>query len=68
MSHQDYINTLTKAISSYKGLTSTEKAYALKDIEKYIDKNGNTQSLIEKFEKININIKPFLESYDLNKH
>jgi len=67
MSHQDHIDALTAALNNYQGLTSLEKAYGLEYIEENIDENGVIRYFIEKFEEIEIDIKPFLEEYNKNK-
>lgn len=51
MSHQErvnYIQRLQDAISSYRGFTTTEKSYIIKNLSHWIDKNGNLETLVQK--------------------
>ncbi len=68
MSQQErasYIETICNAIKAYKGFTSSEKEYGLNNIHECIDCNGNTETLIQKFAKISLDIRPFLTDQHL---
>lgn len=63
MSYQEklnFIETLRLAIQSYQGFTSLEKSYGIRNIHKWIGKNGSLEIFIKKFSDISLDIEPFL--------
>jgi len=68
MSYQEnvnYIEVISKAIQSYRGFTTHEKAYGLRNIHKWIDEHGNLDIFIKKFSEISLDINPFISEYKL---
>jgi len=60
-----YIEAICHAIQSYQGFTTTEKAYGLRNIHKWIDEHGNLDIFIKKFSEISLDINPFISEYKL---
>ncbi len=71
MSYQEkanYIETICNAIESYRGFTTSEKAYGLKYVHQWIEDNGNLDTFIKKFSEISLDINPFISEYNLLKN
>lgn len=68
MSQQEkvsYIESIAKAIQSYQGFTSSEKKFALDNINDWIDNSGSLSTLIKKFSEISIDLQPFIQERKL---
>lgn len=63
----NYIETICNAIESYRGFTTSEKAYGLKHIHNWIEDNGNLDTFIKKFSEISLDINPFISELRLEK-
>jgi len=67
MSNQERLNykdTLRKEILSYAGFTSREKQFGLSNLD-LVTEDGNIDGLIQKFEEISLDIRPFIEDRGL---
>jgi hypothetical protein len=70
MSNQERLNykdTIGKEILSYTGFTTKEKQFGLSNLH-LINENGNINRLIEKFEEISLDIRPFIQDRGLARY
>jgi len=70
MSNQERLNykdTIGKEILSYRGFTTKEKQFGLSNLH-LINENGNINRLIEKFEEISLDIRPFIQDRGLTRY
>ncbi len=68
MSQQEkvsYIEFISNAIQSYQGFTSSEKKFALDNINDWIDNSGSLSTLIKKFSTLSLDIQPFIQEKKL---
>ena len=68
MSNQETINykeTICREIQSYKGFTSSEKEFGMENVKELVDESGNLDGLINKFEEISLDIRPFISEREL---
>jgi len=67
MSNQERLNykdTLSREILSYAGFTTREKQFGLSNLN-LVTEDGNIDGLIQKFEEISLDIRPFIEDRGL---
>jgi len=67
MSNQERLNykdTLSREILSYAGFTTREKQFGLSNLD-LVTKDGNVNGLIQKFEEISLDIRPFIQDRGL---
>jgi hypothetical protein len=64
---ENYIKSICDAIQAYRGFTTAEKEYGVKNIHKWIEENGNLDTFIKKFSEISLDINPFISEYKLAK-
>jgi hypothetical protein len=70
MSNQERLNyreLLGKEILAYAGFTKGEKQFGLSNLD-LVTKDGNVEKLIEKFEEISLDIRPFIEDRGLARY
>ena len=68
MSNQETLNykeTLCTEIQNYAGFTTYEKQIGKKLVESEVDESANLERLIQKFETMSLNIRPFIEERGL---
>ncbi|MCK4442262.1 MAG: hypothetical protein KAU90_09665 [Sulfurovaceae bacterium] len=67
MSNQERLNykdTIGKEILSYAGFTAREKQFGLSNLN-LVSEDGSVDRLINKFEEISLDIRPFIEDRGL---
>jgi len=67
MSNQERLNykdTLSREILSYAGFTTREKQFGLSNLD-LVSEDANINGLIQKFEEISLDIRPFIEDRGL---
>ena len=67
MSNQERLNykdTLSKEILAYVGFTTREKQFGLSNLD-LVSEDGNIEGLIQKFEEISLDIRPFIQDRGL---
>ena len=64
MSHTEKMNFIARlrhAIQSYQGFTALEKQYGQTNLYQSVGANGNLDLLIQRFAKLSLDIRPFLQ-------
>jgi len=70
MSNQERLNykdTLSREILSYAGFTTREKQFGLSNLD-LVSEDGNIEGLIQKFEEISLDIRPFIQDRGLARY
>jgi len=68
MSQQEkvsYIEFISKAIQGYQGFTSSEKKFALDNINEWIDNSGSLNTFVKKFSELSLDVQPFIQEKKL---
>ena len=63
MSQQErdsFIALICNEIQSYQGFTSSEKKFGIENLQTSIDKNGDLNNFIQRYEQLSLDITPFL--------